>query len=352
MPVFDPDAIFSDPAVSHISEADQETVNARARQLHQGQMNAQNTIQTHLDSMKLRQKALDMQAARVSQQQKELEKEQKRLQAQAGQPQPLQHQQQQQAQQNQNKGKQPAAGSQPAPRPANQQVITPRNPYDNPPAHFTKKQKKDWKKQQEEMLRAQNGQSVGGSSNNAGPSGQNQQNQPKKRAAPPAPEFSNKRGKGNHGGPTGANTVPQTTNNNHRRLAATTSSAATGSAIQTPIDSEDDDFEIGEEIVSLKCPLTLTRINDPIKGFDCAHLQCFDRENYNALNANKAKWKCPVCDKYLGPGVSFSGMAPIGCGYFSLAPVLTFFSFLEFFPEFETAPRDQPPIRPTPCAVP
>ena len=41
--------------------------------------------------------------------------------------------------------------------------------------------------------------------------------------------------------------------------------------------------------------LSRTRIDTPIKAEACAHLQCFDLNNYLAMNAKKGDWKCPIC---------------------------------------------------------
>ncbi|KAJ3038403.1 hypothetical protein HDV00_000747 [Rhizophlyctis rosea] len=78
---------------------------------------------------------------------------------------------------------------------------------------------------------------------------------------------------------------------------STSTSGSTSAAATT-----EDDLAFGKEIATLRCPITLTRINDPIKALSCSHMQCFDRENFKGLNANTPKWKCPVCDKRIGQG--------------------------------------------------
>lgn len=40
----------------------------------------------------------------------------------------------------------------------------------------------------------------------------------------------------------------------------------------------DDDIEIGDEVVSFSCPLSLSKIIHPGKGIKCKHAQCFDVE--------------------------------------------------------------------------
>lgn len=49
--------------------------------------------------------------------------------------------------------------------------------------------------------------------------------------------------------------------------------------------------------VSLKCPITFKRINLPARGPDCKHIPCFDLETYLELNADRAQWRCPICNK-------------------------------------------------------
>ncbi|KAH9279510.1 E3 SUMO-protein ligase pli1 [Echinococcus granulosus] len=47
--------------------------------------------------------------------------------------------------------------------------------------------------------------------------------------------------------------------------------------------------------VTLLCPLTLTRIEIPIRSVNCDHLQCFDLSSYLTINKRRPRWNCPVC---------------------------------------------------------
>ncbi|TPX66854.1 hypothetical protein SpCBS45565_g04185 [Spizellomyces sp. 'palustris'] len=68
-------------------------------------------------------------------------------------------------------------------------------------------------------------------------------------------------------------------------------------------DGDDDDIQMGNQIITFKCPLTLVRINVPVKSKKCRHRQCFDCEAFLTLNQNPgSKWKCPVCGKPIDPG--------------------------------------------------
>jgi len=68
----------------------------------------------------------------------------------------------------------------------------------------------------------------------------------------------------------------------------------------------------GEEIVCLssdklrlRCPITMERVEDPVRGDLCQHLQCFSLEAYLTSNrqmrAFNNRWQCPVCSLALRP---------------------------------------------------
>ncbi|PWA45774.1 Zinc finger, MIZ-type [Artemisia annua] len=61
--------------------------------------------------------------------------------------------------------------------------------------------------------------------------------------------------------------------------------------------SPDPDNEIieGPSRVSLKCPISYSRIRIPVKGHSCKHLQCFDFNNYVEINSRRPNWRCPHC---------------------------------------------------------
>ncbi|GJX14585.1 zinc finger, MIZ-type containing protein [Tanacetum coccineum] len=63
--------------------------------------------------------------------------------------------------------------------------------------------------------------------------------------------------------------------------------------------SPDPDNEIieGPSRVSLKCPISFSRIKIPVKGHSCKHLQCFDFNNYVGINARRPHWRCPHCSQ-------------------------------------------------------
>jgi len=70
-----------------------------------------------------------------------------------------------------------------------------------------------------------------------------------------------------------------------------------GGVCPTTSGSEVDGVEQTAIKVSLKCPITFKRINLPARGPDCKHIPCFDLETYLELNADRAQWRCPICNK-------------------------------------------------------
>ncbi|CAG8638819.1 2335_t:CDS:2, partial [Paraglomus occultum] len=60
---------------------------------------------------------------------------------------------------------------------------------------------------------------------------------------------------------------------------------------------DDDDIEVRQEVikVSMKCPLSLLRIKEPVKGAKCRHVACFDLSSYLAVNRANQTWRCPDC---------------------------------------------------------
>nr|XP_022301985.1 E3 SUMO-protein ligase PIAS1-like [Crassostrea virginica] len=48
---------------------------------------------------------------------------------------------------------------------------------------------------------------------------------------------------------------------------------------------------------SLICPLSMKRMEIPIRTESCTHLQCFDAQTFLRMNIEKSVWRCPICDK-------------------------------------------------------
>ncbi|KAL4339682.1 hypothetical protein GQ457_08G032210 [Hibiscus cannabinus] len=63
--------------------------------------------------------------------------------------------------------------------------------------------------------------------------------------------------------------------------------------------SEDSDLIEGPSRISLKCPISRTRIRIPVKGHTCKHLQCFDLNNYVDINSRRPSWRCPHCNQHV-----------------------------------------------------
>ncbi|XVF51411.1 hypothetical protein PTKIN_Ptkin04bG0183200 [Pterospermum kingtungense] len=64
-------------------------------------------------------------------------------------------------------------------------------------------------------------------------------------------------------------------------------------------DLEDSDLIEGPSRISLKCPISRTRIKTPAKGHACKHLQCFDFNNYVDINSRRPSWRCPHCNQHV-----------------------------------------------------
>jgi len=62
---------------------------------------------------------------------------------------------------------------------------------------------------------------------------------------------------------------------------------------------------VGHDRCRVLCPITLTRIETPARGYKCRHLQCFDLVAYLVSNlrmgAFNKRWLCPVCDMVIKP---------------------------------------------------
>lgn len=50
-------------------------------------------------------------------------------------------------------------------------------------------------------------------------------------------------------------------------------------------------------IMSLKDPVSYTRIQTPCRGTTCHHVRCFDLETYLQMQEQAPIWECPICNK-------------------------------------------------------
>merc|ERR1712007_279421 len=57
--------------------------------------------------------------------------------------------------------------------------------------------------------------------------------------------------------------------------------------------------------LKLRCPLSFERVEIPVRGESCQHLQCFGLGAYLESNlkmrASNNRWTCPVCGNILKP---------------------------------------------------
>ncbi|EMR08028.1 hypothetical protein PNEG_03472 [Pneumocystis murina B123] len=62
-------------------------------------------------------------------------------------------------------------------------------------------------------------------------------------------------------------------------------------------DSEDGDIIATSYDISLKDPISYTRIELPCRSIYCNHVQCFDAYSFLTLNEQTPTWQCPICNK-------------------------------------------------------
>ncbi|CAI9274469.1 unnamed protein product [Lactuca saligna] len=67
--------------------------------------------------------------------------------------------------------------------------------------------------------------------------------------------------------------------------------------VAAPAPDSDNEIIEGPSRISLKCPISFSRIKIPVKGHTCKHLQCFDFNNYVGINTRRPQWRCPHCSQ-------------------------------------------------------
>lgn len=60
-------------------------------------------------------------------------------------------------------------------------------------------------------------------------------------------------------------------------------------------ESDNDDIVMATSTISLKCPLSISRMTNPAKGIFCQHLQCFDLQSFIYSQETIPDWRCPIC---------------------------------------------------------
>lgn len=61
--------------------------------------------------------------------------------------------------------------------------------------------------------------------------------------------------------------------------------------------ANDPDVVATSQVLSLKCPLSYTRLRTPCRSTFCSHIQCFDANSYLQLQEQGPQWVCPICNK-------------------------------------------------------
>jgi len=60
--------------------------------------------------------------------------------------------------------------------------------------------------------------------------------------------------------------------------------------------ANDPDVGVTHLNLSLKCPLSYTRLRTPCRGMQCKHITCFDATSYLQLQEQGPQWLCPLCN--------------------------------------------------------
>ncbi|KAH7041131.1 PINIT domain-containing protein [Microdochium trichocladiopsis] len=60
--------------------------------------------------------------------------------------------------------------------------------------------------------------------------------------------------------------------------------------------ANDPDVGVTHLNLSLKCPLSYTRLRTPCRGTQCKHITCFDATSYLQLQEQGPQWLCPLCN--------------------------------------------------------
>ncbi|CAO1625726.1 unnamed protein product [Sympodiomycopsis kandeliae] len=63
----------------------------------------------------------------------------------------------------------------------------------------------------------------------------------------------------------------------------------------------EEDIEVGTSTLSLRDPLSYTRIQAPCRSIHCSHAQCFDAIFFFMSNEQSPTWNCPHCNKTIQP---------------------------------------------------
>lgn len=62
---------------------------------------------------------------------------------------------------------------------------------------------------------------------------------------------------------------------------------------------------LSSNMLRLRCPITMDRVQDPVRGANCKHLQCFGLQAYlqsnKQMDAFNQRWVCPLCSLVVRP---------------------------------------------------
>lgn len=55
--------------------------------------------------------------------------------------------------------------------------------------------------------------------------------------------------------------------------------------------------KIFRKVFTLMDPISKQRINIPVRGQNCNHVECFDKDSFLRSNRRKLEWACPICSQ-------------------------------------------------------
>ncbi|KAG5357364.1 E3 SUMO-protein ligase pli1 [Yarrowia sp. C11] len=58
----------------------------------------------------------------------------------------------------------------------------------------------------------------------------------------------------------------------------------------------DEDLVVDNIPLKLRCPVSFSRMETPVRSVFCKHVQCFDGRSFLQMQHQALQWRCPVCD--------------------------------------------------------
>lgn len=69
------------------------------------------------------------------------------------------------------------------------------------------------------------------------------------------------------------------------------------STINKIVEETDEDVKTLSTVLSLRCPLSFSRLTIPVRSVFCDHIECFEARSFFELQQQATTWTCPICNK-------------------------------------------------------